>query len=76
LKNGNVWVAEAVARELPRPLPLDDALKLTYLYAEKEQWEQVRARCDEVARRYLDEKEPAAQRASRERELEASGGRD
>jgi hypothetical protein len=27
-----------VARELPRPLSLEDALKLTYLYAEKEQW--------------------------------------
>jgi hypothetical protein len=37
LENGNLWVAEAVAREL-RPLSLEDALKLTYLYAEKEQW--------------------------------------
>jgi hypothetical protein len=38
LKNGNVWVAEAVAREL-QPVWLEDALKLTCLYAEKEQWE-------------------------------------
>jgi hypothetical protein len=35
LKNGNVWVAEAVARELPK-VSLDDALKLVHLYAEKE----------------------------------------
>jgi hypothetical protein len=35
LKNGNVWVAEAVARELPR-VSLEDALKLVHLYAEKE----------------------------------------
>jgi predicted metal-dependent HD superfamily phosphohydrolase len=35
LKNGNVWVAEAVAREL-RHVWLEDALKLTRLYAEKE----------------------------------------
>jgi len=37
LERGNLWVAEAVARELPRPLTLEHALKLTYLYAEKEQ---------------------------------------
>jgi hypothetical protein len=36
LKNGNVWVAEAVARELPRPLSLENALKLVHLYAEKQ----------------------------------------
>jgi hypothetical protein len=35
LKNGNLWVAEAVAREMPH-VPLEDALKLVYLYAEKE----------------------------------------
>ena len=34
LKNGNVWVAEAVARELPR-VSLEDALKLVHLYAAK-----------------------------------------
>ena len=48
LKNGNVWVAEAVAREFPRPLSLEDALKLTYLYADKEQWDTVRVGGDEV----------------------------
>lgn len=31
LKNGNLCVAEAVAREMPRPLSLEDALKLVYL---------------------------------------------
>jgi hypothetical protein len=36
LENGNLWVAEAVARDLPRPLSLEDALRLVYLYAEKE----------------------------------------
>jgi beta-lactamase class D len=35
LKNGNVWVAEAVARELPK-VSLEDALKLVHLYAEKQ----------------------------------------
>ena len=35
LKNGNLWVAEAVARELPR-VSLEDALKLVHLYALKE----------------------------------------
>lgn len=58
LKNGNVWVAEAVAREFPRPLSLEDALKLTYLYAEKEQWEKFERAAMKWLRRYLDEKEP------------------
>jgi hypothetical protein len=35
LKNGNLWVAEAAARELAK-VSLEDALKLTHLYAEKE----------------------------------------
>jgi len=35
LTNGNLWVAEAVARELPR-LSLEDALRLVRLNAEKE----------------------------------------
>ena len=35
LKNGNLWVAEAVARDMPY-VPLEDALKLVYLYAAKE----------------------------------------
>jgi hypothetical protein len=29
-------VAEAIARDLPRPMPLEDPLKLVHLYAEKE----------------------------------------
>jgi hypothetical protein len=36
LKERNLWVAEAIARDLPRPMPLEDALKLVYLYASKE----------------------------------------
>ena len=35
LKNGNLWVAEAVARELPK-VSLEDALRLVHLYAVKE----------------------------------------
>ncbi len=58
MKNGNVCVAEAVARELPRPLPLEDALKLTHLYAEKEQWDKFERAAMKWLRRYLDEKEP------------------
>jgi len=57
LKNGNLWVAEAVAHDLPRPLPLEDALKLVYLYAEKESPKYERAAM-KFLRRYLDEKEP------------------
>jgi len=53
-KNGDVWVAEAVARELPRPL----SLKLKYLYAEKEQWEKFERAALKWLRRYLEEWEP------------------
>jgi len=35
LSNGNLWVAEAVARELPK-VSLEDALRLVHLYAQKE----------------------------------------
>jgi hypothetical protein len=56
LKNGNVWVAEAVARELPQ-VSLEDALKLVYLYAEKESPKFERAAMKWL-RRCLDEKEP------------------
>jgi hypothetical protein len=34
LERGNLWVAEAAARELPR-VSLEDALRLVHLYAEK-----------------------------------------
>jgi len=57
LKNGNLWVAEAVAREM-RHVPLEDALTLTYLYAEKEHWEKFERAAMRWLRRYLDEKEP------------------
>ena len=33
---GNVWVADATAREMPRPLSLEDALRLVHLYGEKQ----------------------------------------
>jgi hypothetical protein len=35
LKNGNLWVAEAVARDM-RHVPLEDAYKLVCLYAAKD----------------------------------------
>jgi hypothetical protein len=56
LKSGNVWVAEAVARELPR-VSLEDALKLVHLYAEKESPKFERAALKWLAR-YLDERTP------------------
>jgi hypothetical protein len=34
LERGNLWVAEAAARDLPQ-VSLEDALKLVHLYAEK-----------------------------------------
>jgi hypothetical protein len=76
LKNGNLWVAEAVARDLPRPLPLADALKLVYLYAEKESPKYERAAMKFLSR-YRDEKSPTLKnfakvvRELEERELEA-----
>lgn len=57
LKNGNLWVAEAVARDLPRPLSLEDALRLVHLYAEKESPKYERAAI-EWLRRYLNEASP------------------
>ena len=35
LDRGNLWVAEAAARDLPQ-VSLEDALRLVYLYAERE----------------------------------------
>lgn len=35
LERGNLWVAEAAARDLPQ-VSLEDALRLVHLYAEKE----------------------------------------
>jgi hypothetical protein len=37
---------------------LRDALKLVYLYAEKEQWDKYERAAMKLLRRYLDEKEP------------------
>ena len=56
LKKGNLWVAEAEALEMPR-VSLEDALKLVYLYAEKESPKYERAAM-KFLRRYLEEKEP------------------
>jgi predicted metal-dependent HD superfamily phosphohydrolase len=57
LERGNVWVAEAVARELQH-VWLEDALTLTHLYAEKEHWDKFERAAMKWLRRYLDEKEP------------------
>jgi hypothetical protein len=56
LKNGNVWVAEAVARELPN-VSLEDALDLVRLYATKESPKFERAAIRWL-RRYLTEASP------------------
>ena len=56
LKHGNLWVAEAEARDL-RHVPLEDALKLVYLYADKESPKYERAAMKWL-RRYLEEREP------------------
>ena len=56
LRHGNLWVAEAEAREMPR-VPLD-ACKLVCLYAEKESPKFERAAMKWLGR-YLDEKEPS-----------------
>jgi hypothetical protein len=56
LKNGNVWVAEAVARELPR-VSLEDALKLVHLYAARDSPKYERAAMRWLER-YLAESSP------------------
>jgi hypothetical protein len=48
IQRGNVVVAESVAREFPQ-LPLDYALALTYLYADKQD-----RRFEKAALRYLE----------------------
>jgi hypothetical protein len=60
LKNGNVWVAEAVARELPK-VSLEDALRLVHLYAQKESPKFEKAAM-KFLRRYLDESSPTLER--------------
>ena len=70
LRNGNLWVAEAEAREMPR-VSLEDALKLVYLYAEKESPKYDERAAMKWLRRYLDEKEPTLENLAKiVRELE------
>ena len=56
LERGNLWVAEAVARDLPK-VPLEDALRLVHLYAEKESPKYERAAMRWLER-YLAERSP------------------
>ena len=56
LERGNLWVAEAVARDLPK-VPLEDALRLVHLYAEKESPKYERAAMRWLER-YLVERTP------------------
>jgi hypothetical protein len=56
LDRGNLWIAEAVARELPK-VSLEDALKLVHLYAEKESTKFEKAAIKWL-RRYLNEASP------------------
>ena len=49
--------SEAIARDLPRPMPLEDALKLVHPYAEKESPKYEKAAM-KFLRRYLDETSP------------------
>jgi hypothetical protein len=56
LKNGNLWIAEAVARELPQ-VWLEDALNLVRQYAKKESPKYERAAVKWL-RRYLNEASP------------------
>jgi hypothetical protein len=57
LERGNLWVAEAAARDLPQ-VSLGDALRLVYLYAEREspKYEKAAMRWLE---RYLTESSPS-----------------
>ncbi len=52
-----LWAAEDAARELPN-LPLEDALKLVYLYAEKDS-PKYEAAARRWLGRYLDERSPS-----------------
>ncbi|TML72380.1 MAG: hypothetical protein E6G11_05665 [Actinobacteria bacterium] len=56
LERGNLWVAEAAARDLPK-VPLEDALKLVHLYAERES-PKFEAAATKWLRRYLNESSP------------------
>jgi hypothetical protein len=54
--------AEAVARELQH-VWLEDALRLTHLYAEKEQWDKFERAAMKWLRRYLDGQHRSAETA-------------
>ena len=56
LDRGNIWIAEAVAREMPQ-VSLEDALKLVHLYAERDSPKHEKAAMKWL-RRDLDEKSP------------------
>jgi hypothetical protein len=56
LERGNLWVAEAAARDLPQ-VSHDDALKLVHLYAERES-PKFEAAAMKWLRRYLNESSP------------------
>jgi len=74
LARGNVWVADAVARELHH-IWLEDALKLTHLYAEKEQWEKFERAAMRWLGRYLVEGSPSLKEFAKVvRELEQRQG--
>jgi hypothetical protein len=59
LERGNLWVAEAAARDLPQ-IALEDALRLVHLYAERDspKFEKAAMRWLE---RYLAERRPTLQ---------------
>jgi excisionase family DNA binding protein len=57
LERGNLWVAEALVRELHQ-VSLEDAIELVPLYADKESPKYERAAMKWL-RRYLDERSPA-----------------
>jgi hypothetical protein len=57
LDRGNLWVAEAVARDLPQ-VSLQDALRLVHLYGEKESPKYERAAMRWL-KRYLTESSPS-----------------
>jgi hypothetical protein len=63
LDRGNVWVAEAVAREHPA-VSLEDALRLVYLYAER-QSPKFGGPAVKWLRRYLDERSPELSEVAR-----------
>jgi hypothetical protein len=63
LDRGNLWVAEAVARDLPQ-VSLEDALRLVHLYGEKESPKYERAALRWLER-YLTETSPSLGSVSR-----------